>query len=142
MPVTQAEVAEAWGVSRGLVSRYVKRGMPLDSLWDAERWIGRFVPHRRIKFRASDRQDNAPHEVNLPVTQASVEPDPRQGDPNWKMTTAETIETVRILIAMKAEGATRRSHPKHQAFCDGVRLACDRGVDLTPEQWRQAREEE
>lgn len=112
---TQTELAKKWGVSRSLVCKYHKAGMPLHEA-KAESWLNQNVASKIP--------------LNIEARRSAPSPDPRQGDPNWRFTRSETLEVIEILRDMKAEGATRKSHPRHQAFCDGIRLLFDRGISL------------
>ena len=131
---TQTQLATKWGVSRSLISKYHKAGMPLEE-GKAAAWLWTNVPCSKIHLGIEDAR-SAPSR-----SARGRERDPREGDPKWKLTAEETIECVQILLAMKAEGAHRQTHRKHQAWCDGIRLAVERGADLTPEEWREASEE-
>jgi hypothetical protein len=120
--VTQIELATKWKVSRARISQMVKSGMPLDNEVVATAWARRYVDRRRLR-------------LDDPAPPPPPPRDPRQGDPNWRMTVEETVEVVQTLKDMKAQGCSEETHPRYQAFCDGVRLFHDRGIDLTPEQW-------
>ena len=137
MPVTQAEIAKKWNVSKGLVSRYVARGMPTTSIPAAEFWARQHVYRRKLQF-PTERSAEPPLAAKPPPASKR---DPREGDPNWRLTVKETFDVVRTLYAMKAEGYHRKNHPEHLAFCQGVTIACDRGVSLTAQQWKRARGE-
>lgn len=47
--MTQKELAQLLGISTGMVSRLVKRGMPTDSLERAKRWRKRHLEPGRVK---------------------------------------------------------------------------------------------
>ncbi len=46
--LTQKYIARKWGVSKSLISRYVKRGMPLTSLIEADFWVRKYINRRAI----------------------------------------------------------------------------------------------
>ena len=128
--MTQAQMARELGLSRSTVNDNVQAGMPLTCTAAAIAWR---------KERGKSRWHFKGTKFALPTLPPPPPRDPRQGDPNWKMTVEETVEVVQTLKDMKAQGCSEETHPRYQAFCDGVRLFHDRGVDLTPEQWELVR---
>ena len=101
--------------------------MPKGSVDAARFWIERNIVRRKPRLGIL----SALPDMHIPPLPAG---DPREGDPNWKMTQAEVDETLEILRQMKADGAEDSDHPKHQAFCDGIRLITDRGPSFKDSQ--------
>jgi hypothetical protein len=50
------------------------------------------------------------------------------------------MDVAMILLWMKRKEMHKKTHPKHTEWDYGARLFIHRGVDLTREQWEQARE--
>jgi hypothetical protein len=50
MTLRQVDLVKKWGCSRGLISQYCSRGMPLSSFHEAERWIRTNISGCRIDF--------------------------------------------------------------------------------------------
>jgi hypothetical protein len=110
---SQSQLAEKWGVSRSLVSKYHKAGMPLEE-GKAETWLWANVPCSKIHLGIAD--------ASAPL---SLEP---ESTTNGRFTREESRALLAFLVELKAEGAHRRTHPEHQKFCDGVRVYCDFGT--------------
>ena len=76
---TQAEFVHKWGVSKGIISRYHNRGMPLSSYDAAEAWVSSNVPFGKVHCAAEEarlgptRVDLIPWET--PVVPARSEED-------------------------------------------------------------------
>jgi hypothetical protein len=62
MRISQQELAHKWGVGKSIISRYVARGMPLSSEWDAQRWVSANVRTNKINFRATEDRKAKPIE--------------------------------------------------------------------------------
>ena len=56
MNVKQSDLCKKWRVSKGIVSRYVSRGMPLTSAAAAEHWILVNIRTNKIAFPHPDSQ--------------------------------------------------------------------------------------
>jgi hypothetical protein len=50
MRVRQIHLVKKWGVSRGLISQYVNRGMPLSSEGEAQAWVRRNIRSPKTDF--------------------------------------------------------------------------------------------
>lgn len=68
--MTQKELAQALGITPGMVSRLAKRGMPVDSVERAQRWRKRHLEPSRIKGNRFE-----------PSTGAAPKPQPTTGAP-------------------------------------------------------------
>jgi hypothetical protein len=51
---TQIEFVHKWGVSKGIISRYHTRGMPLSSYDAAEEWLAHNVPFGKLHCAAEE----------------------------------------------------------------------------------------
>ena len=90
--MTQKELAQALGISPGMVSRLAKRGMPTDSLERAQRWRKRHLEPGRVKGSRFD--------PNAPEPKAAT-PSPAAMDAAPLATLAQGIE--RLARAADAE---------------------------------------
>jgi hypothetical protein len=112
---TQTQLATKWGVSRSLISKYHKAGMPLEE-GKAAAWLWTNVPCSKIHLGIEDAR-------SAPVSRKS-----ESEQSTGKLTREESRDILAFLVELKAEGAHRRSHPEHQKFCDGVRIFSDYGT--------------
>lgn len=120
--MTQAQMARELGLSRSTINDNVQAGMPLTCTAAAIAW-------RKEKGKSRWHLAGTKYALANPVRLPPTPPrDPRNDDPNWKMTAEESMEVVETLKAMHEQGCSEESHPRYQAFCDGVRLWHDRGM--------------
>ena len=77
MAVTQQELAERWGISKGRVSQLVSAGMPLTSVEDAELWRAR----RHEASGVAPKGHSIPQEGGEPPPEQESDPTPKGGTP-------------------------------------------------------------
>ena len=69
--MTQKELAQALGISPGMVSRLAKRGMPTDSLQRAQRWRKRHLEPGRVKGARFDPNAVLDAQTHAPAREQS-----------------------------------------------------------------------
>jgi hypothetical protein len=75
--MTQKELAQALGITPGMVSRLAKRGMPVDSVERAQRWRKRHLEPSRIKGNRFDTS-TIPTPKNKPTIGAPLDTQPHR----------------------------------------------------------------
>jgi hypothetical protein len=110
---TQTELATKWGVSRSLICKYHKAGMPLEP-GKAEAWLHQHIPISKIHLNIADARAPLSPEPDIIVA--------------GKLTPKATRDFIARLREFIADGAGEDTHPDHQTFCDGVRIVSDFGT--------------
>lgn len=101
--LTQKEIAEAWGVTKGYVSQLVTKGMPLGSfktIKDATKWRERNAMKRKAPMvkPAPTRQISAKAQKRM-TAKKQKEPGPIRGDGSLEAALKATVR-----VAEQAEG--------------------------------------
>lgn len=97
MPVTQAQLAERWELSRGRISQLVSEGMPLTSFEEAERW--RAQRHMRTGIAPGDYKIEPGDTQDEPQPQPDEEASESDDKPTTVLETFDSIvERQRILV--------------------------------------------
>ena len=72
--MNQKELAQALGISPGMVSRLVRRGMPADDLQRAQRWRKRHLEPGRVKGARFDPTASSAVQTPAPAPAPAISP--------------------------------------------------------------------
>ncbi len=141
-PVSQAELARAWGLSRARISQYCKSGMPLVSLEKADAWRTANYP-MAVKNETSGSKKNQTSAELKGTDQANQPEKIKESDVRredligtlarlkknemiaWSML-AQTVNNLRSGVSTETEVSTRMRHYKDAV---GLRIAQEGEVD-------------